>query len=55
MAQTVSVIVSPEERVRLTAVIGDRNRLFKHVQRAWIVLLSANRLPVLEIAPGRPG
>jgi len=50
MAQTVSVIVSPEERVRLAAVIGDRNRPFKHVQRAQIVLLSADRLPVLEIA-----
>lgn len=50
MAQTVSVIVSPEDRTRLAAVIGDRNRPLKHVQRVRIVLLSADRLPVLEIA-----
>jgi hypothetical protein len=37
MAQTVSVI-------------GDRSRPLKHVQRARIVLYSADRLPVLEVA-----
>ena len=36
MAQTVSVIVSPEDRARLAAVIGDRNRPLKHVQRVRI-------------------
>ena len=50
MAQTVSVIVNAENRARLAAVIGDRNRPQKHVQRARIVLLSAGRLPVAEIA-----
>ncbi|GEO36460.1 hypothetical protein SAE02_06080 [Skermanella aerolata] len=50
MAQTISVIVSPEDRARLAAVIGDRNRPLKHVQRIRIVLLSADCLPVLEIA-----
>jgi transposase len=50
MAQTVSVIVSAEDRVRLTAIIGDRSRPLKHVQRARIVLHSADRLPVLEVA-----
>jgi transposase len=50
MAQTVSVIVNAENRARLAAIIGDRNRLQKHVQRARIVLLSADRLPVAEIA-----
>jgi hypothetical protein len=50
MAQTISVIVSPEDRARLAAVIGDRSRPLKHVQRARIVLLSADRLAVLEIA-----
>ncbi len=50
MAQTVNVIVSIEDRERLAAVIGDRNRRLKHVQRARIVLLSANRLPVATIA-----
>jgi transposase len=49
MAQTVCVIVSDEDRARLAAVIGDRNRPQKHVARARIVLLSADRLPVLRI------
>jgi Homeodomain-like domain len=33
----------------LAAIVGDRNRPQKHVQRARIVLLSANRLPVLVV------
>ena len=59
MAQTVNVIVCPEDRERLRAIVGDRNRPLKHVQRANIVLLSAERLPVLEVARragvSRPG
>jgi transposase len=54
MAQTVSIIVTPEDRSRLAAVIGDRNSPLKHVQRARIVLLSFERLSVLDIA-GRIG
>jgi transposase len=50
MAQEVSVVVSPEDRVRLAGIVGDRNRPLKHVQRARIVLLSAEHLPVLEVA-----
>src|SRR4029078_2915333 len=50
MAQTVSVIVTAEERVRLAASVGHRSRPLKHVQRARIVLHSADRLPVLEVA-----
>lgn len=50
MAQTVSVLVSPEDRARLTALLGDRNRPLKHIQRARIILFSAERLPVLEVA-----
>src|SRR5579863_2384278 len=50
MAQTVSVIVSAEDRARLTAIIGDRSRPLKHMQRAKIVLHSADRLPALEVA-----
>jgi transposase len=50
MAQTVSVIIGAEDRQRLAAVVGDRNRPQKHVQRARIVLLSAARLPVLTVA-----
>jgi hypothetical protein len=50
MAQTVNIILHAEDRERLLAIIGDRNRPLKHVQRAKIVLLSAERLPVLEVA-----
>jgi hypothetical protein len=50
MAQTVSVIVSTEDRARLTAIVEDRNRPQKHVQRARIILLSAARGTVLDIA-----
>ena len=50
MAQTVSIIITFEDRLRLAAVIEDRNSPQKHVQRARIVLLSADRLPVLEVA-----
>src|SRR5580704_10247420 len=50
MAQTVSVIITGEERARLAAIVGDRSRPLKHVQRARIVLHSADRLPVLEVA-----
>jgi transposase len=50
MAQTVSVIVSTEDRARLLAITGDRGRPLKHIQRARIVLHSADRLPVVEVA-----
>ena len=50
MAQDVCVIVGAEDRERLAAIIGDRSRPLKHVQRARIVLFSAERLPVLAIA-----
>ena len=50
MAQTVSVIVGTQDRARLTAILGDRNHPLKHVQRANIVLLSAARRSVLEVA-----
>ena len=50
MAQTVSVIVSAEDCARLAAIVGDRNLPLKHVQRARIVLYSAERLPVPEVA-----
>ncbi|WP_146206587.1 helix-turn-helix domain-containing protein, partial [Azospirillum sp. Sp 7] len=50
MAQTVSVIVGPEDRARLAVLLGDRNRPLKHIQRANIIVLSADRLPVQEVA-----
>lgn len=51
MAQTVSIpTIPPEDRARLAAVIGDRNSPQKHVQRARIVLLSSDKLSVLDVA-----
>jgi hypothetical protein len=51
MAQTVCVLPPTEDRQRLLAIVADRNRPLKHVQRAHIVLCSADRLPVNH----RPG
>jgi transposase len=50
MSQTVSILLPASDRVRLAAIIGDRNRPQKHVQRAHIILHLAERLPVLEVA-----
>jgi hypothetical protein len=50
MGQEVSVIVSADDRARLEAIVGNRNQRRKHVQRAQIVLLSTDRLPVAEVA-----
>jgi hypothetical protein len=50
MAQEVSVIVSDDDRARLEAIVRDRNHRHKHMQRARIVLLSAERLAVAEVA-----
>ena len=50
MAQDVCVIVDAGNRARLAAIASDRNRPQKHVQRARIILLSADRLPVAEVA-----
>ena len=50
MGQEICVVISDEDRARLGAIIDDRNRPLKHIQRARIVLLSAARLPVLQVA-----
>src|SRR5215471_12847031 len=50
MAQTVCVIVSAVDRERLQAIAGDRNQLRKHVDRARIVLASAEREPAQRVA-----
>src|SRR5512134_4195052 len=51
-------LVSAEDRARLEAIVGDRNRAQKHVARARIILGSAERLSVAEVARrarvGRP-
>ena len=50
MAQEVCVTVSAADRAHLAAIIDDRNRPLKHIQRAQILLFSADRLPVLQVA-----
>jgi hypothetical protein len=50
MAQTVNVILAAEDCERLLAIASDCRLPFKHVQRARIILLSAERLPVLQVA-----
>ena len=50
MAQTLCVILAPDDRERLAAIIADRNRPQKHVQRARIIPHSDERLPVQEVA-----
>ncbi len=50
MAQTICVIVSAADRQRLEAVATDRNRPRKHVERARVVLGSAQGGPVQQIA-----
>ena len=50
MARTVSLLLSAQHSADLQGVIEDRGRPVKHVQRAQIILLSAERLPVLKIA-----
>ena len=43
MAQGVCVVVNTAEREQLAAIVADRNLLRKHVERARIVLASADR------------
>jgi len=45
MAQQVCVVLSASEREQLAAIVTDRNRPRKHVERAHIVLASADRHP----------
>ncbi len=50
MAQTVCVIVSASDKERLEAIVADRNRPQKHVERARVVLASAGGGPVQRVA-----
>jgi transposase len=58
MAQSVCPIISAADGARLRAIVADRNRPQKHVARARLVLLSADRLDVATVARragvGRP-
>ena len=44
------MIIGDDDRAGLEAIVGDRNQRRKHVQRLQIALLSADRLPVAEVA-----
>jgi transposase len=50
MAQQVCVVLSAAEREQLTAIAADRNRPHKHIERAQIVLASADRHPAQRVA-----
>src|SRR5918911_4358203 len=50
MAQTVCIILRAIERERLAAIVSDRNRQRKHIERAQVVLASAEGKPVQRIA-----
>src|SRR5262249_38397464 len=50
VAQQVCVVLSAAEREQLAAISADRNRPRKHLERAQIVLASADRHPVQQVA-----
>ena len=50
MAQPVCVVVSAAERAQLAAIAADRNRPRKHVERARIILASADRHSAQQVA-----
>lgn len=50
MAQTVAVIPGSADLTQLAAIVADPTRALKRIQRARIVLLSAEHLTVLEVA-----
>src|SRR5271169_4000959 len=50
MAQQVCVVLSSAEREQLAAIAADRNRPRKHVERARIVLASADRQSAQRVA-----
>jgi len=50
MAQEVCVVLNTAEREQLAAIVADRNRPRKHVERARIVLASADRGSAQQVA-----
>src|SRR4249920_735558 len=50
MAQQVCEVLSTAEREQLAAIVADRNRPRKHVERAAIVLASADRHSAQQVA-----
>lgn len=58
MSQTVSLVLKAQTRDALRRIVGARRRPLAHILHARIVLMSDERLPVLEVARradiGRP-
>ena len=50
MLQTLCLFLDPTKAALLTAIASDRARQLKHMQRACIVKLSAERLSVQDVA-----
>lgn len=50
MAQTVCVLLSASDRMRLEAIASDRNQPGKYIERAQVVLASADGRPVQRVA-----
>ena len=50
MAQTVCVILGSLDRQVLEAIVADRNRPRKHVERAQVVLAAVEHGPVQQVA-----
>ena len=50
MAQPICVVLSTAERKQLAAIAADRNRPRKYVERARIVLASADRYSTQRVA-----
>lgn len=50
MSQTLCILLNSADRSQLEAIVSDRSRPLKHVQRIQIILLSAERLTVQDIA-----
>src|SRR6266536_4659472 len=49
MRTGISITITASQRRQLKAIVGDRNAPQKHVWRARIVLLSADRVGTVEI------
>src|SRR5690348_8803030 len=50
MAQTVCIILRTADRQRLAAIVSDRNRQRKHIERAQVILASVEGGTVQQIA-----
>ena len=50
MAQALNILEHAEDHKQLLAIVVDRHRPLKHVQRAKIILHFAEQLPLLEVA-----